>query len=333
MGQITVSKYDPSDQEIWDKFVQNSINGTIFHEQKFISYHGDKFDDCSLIFYKNNEIIALFPAAIINKINKMVLKSHPGTSYGGFVINKSLQLKNIFELIDILEKYCKNKNIEIIEFRHSPNIFRECPLDQIDFALSSNNYKRIDEELSTCYKLDIYKGKSENECVNLFQNYGRSKARKNIRKAIRAGLIFRELKENEYKIYYEILVENLKKHNSKPVHSLEEIKLLKRLYPKRINLYGVFKDENLAAGYLIFNINKIGNHIFYGSINYKYQMHRPTSFGLFKLIQTLSDQGHEYLNMGISTEDGGKIINWDLFDFKESFNGTGILRYYWQKKL
>lgn len=333
MSEIIVKEFD-GNIKIWDDFVEDSINGTIFHEQKFISYHKKgKFQDNSLLFYSGNQIISIFPAAIVIKNGKKVLKSHPGTSYGGFVLSKRKNLKLNFELIYALEKYSKKNKVDLIEFRHSPPIFRKESLDQLDFALLHNGYKRLDEELSTCFELTRYRDMNESDVLDCFNKFGRSKPKKNINKAIREGLSFRILQESEYKKYYEILCKNLTKHKASPVHSFEDIFKLKALYPKRVELYGVFLEDKMIAGYLIFQINKIGRHIFYGSVDYNYQEYRPTSYGLFKLIKTFADAGDVYLNMGISTEDGGKIINWDLFAFKESFNGTGTLRTYWQKNL
>ena len=43
-------------QKIWDEFVENSNNGTIFHLRKFLSYHKDRnFEDASFIFYNHND--------------------------------------------------------------------------------------------------------------------------------------------------------------------------------------------------------------------------------------------------------------------------------------
>ena len=36
---ITVQKYKQSDFEAWDKFVDQSNNGTLFHLRLFLSYH------------------------------------------------------------------------------------------------------------------------------------------------------------------------------------------------------------------------------------------------------------------------------------------------------
>ena len=59
---IVIKKYDELDCSTWDNFIKNSNNGTIFQKRKFLNYHlNRKFNDCSLIFKKNNKIIALFP--------------------------------------------------------------------------------------------------------------------------------------------------------------------------------------------------------------------------------------------------------------------------------
>jgi hypothetical protein len=320
--------------EIWDNFVNNSINGTIFHLRKFINYHHkDKFTDDSLLIFDGNKLISVFPAATVKKDYGLILKSHPGTSYGGPVFSKSVPLKIIFDIIKAIEEYAISQDYNVIEFRESPKIFYRNPFDQLDFALLHNNYKREDEELSTCYPLKQYKGLSIDEMLNKFDKSGRNKIRKNVRKALRNEVELKIIPDNEIEIYYNILLTNLKKHNATPAHSLEEIRKLRQLFPERIKLYGVYKNNVLIAGYVIFNINSKGNHVFYASIDYDYQDLRPTTFGLVMLQKKFADENYEYLNMGISTEDGGKTINWGLFDFKESFNGTGILRTYWQKFL
>ena len=82
---ITISKYEKKQLDEWDQFINASNNGTMFQKQRFINYHIDrKFVDNSLIIKKNNNIVAVLPAAIKNNI----LYSHPGSSYGGLVLAK-----------------------------------------------------------------------------------------------------------------------------------------------------------------------------------------------------------------------------------------------------
>jgi hypothetical protein len=334
MATYEIVKYSIEKFDEWQHFVLNSANGSLFHEQRFIGYHQEgKFEDSSLMIYKNGTLCAVFPAALLRRAGKSILKSHPGTSYGGVVFSKLEKLQTVIDVQSAIEDYAKNIGIDRIEFRQAPKIFLKKPFDQLDFAFVQLGYAREDQELSTCYPLADYHHLPLDKMLGLFSNEGRNKVQKNVRKALRNGLEFRELSETEFDTYYKILLENLVRHKATPAHSLADIRKLKQLYPDRVRLYGVFKEGAMAAGYLIFNINQIGWHVFYGSMNYLYQADRPTTHGLFMLLKTLADQGYAYLNMGISTEDGGKIVNWGLLDFKESFNGTGIIRTYWSKEL
>ena len=45
------------------------------------------------------------------------------------------------------------------------------------------------------------------------------------------------------------------------------------------------------------------------------------------------EHGYRYLNLGISTEDGGRVINWGLFRFKEGFGARGVVRKYYRLEI
>lgn len=335
MLKLNIIKYNDDHFETYEKFIQKSINGTIFHERKFISYHPvERFNDCSLLIYDKEKLIAIFPAAVIQKDNIKILKSHPGTSYGGLVIDQNLSYSEINQIFENIEEYCKINNIQFIEFRHSPRIFLNNPIDQLEFALIHRNYEREAEELSTCYKLDKIKYLSFDDYINYYDNKTNTKAKQNIKKAISFRLQFQFLKsDEEIKYFHQILTENLKKYNTKPVHSAEEIIKLKQLYPERVQLPVATIDNKIIGGFLIFNINKNGWHIFYSALDYQNLKYKPIHFCLFKLKKYLSEMSYGYLNYGISTENSGKYINQSLLSFKESFNGIGVIRTYWKKEI
>lgn len=335
MSKINLVKYDDKYFDEYEKFIENSINGTIFHERKFISYHpSDRFNDCSLMIYKGEKLIGIFPAAILEKNNIKILKSHPGTSYGGLVLKDNLPYSHIDEIFDSIELFCRENNIKFIEFRHSPRIFLNNPLDQVEFVLLHRNYIREAEELSTCYNLENIKYLNEKEYLDYYNNNSKTKVKQNIKKAISYNLTFKFISdENEINEFYFILENNLKKYSTKPVHSLDEIKKLFELYPNRIKIPVVEYENKIIGGFLIFNINKNGWHIFYSALDYENLKYKPIHYCLFKLKKHLSELSFKYLNYGISTENSGKYINHSLLSFKESFNGLGVIRTYWQKEL
>ena len=50
---IKVKKFSKDNYLVWDSFVRNANNGTIFHLRKFLNYHpGERFKDNSIEFYK-----------------------------------------------------------------------------------------------------------------------------------------------------------------------------------------------------------------------------------------------------------------------------------------
>ncbi len=325
-----IKKYSANDCNIWDEFIGKSINGTIFHEKNFLNYHSEiKFIDNSLLFYEKGNLKAIFPAALIQKDNLKILKSHPGSSYGGLVIEKNIGLKKSFELVEALIDYSKENNFNQIEFRQAEKIFNIKQCDEIDFALLHNGFLREAEELSTCYDLSNYSGKKSKDILASFD----IKARNKFRQSLKYNLKSRQLNIDEVEKFYYILSTNLTKHNAKPVHSVEDMKYLLSQYPNRVKIIGVFEGNELIAGYFILNINKMGWHIFYAAIDYNKSDLRPLNFGFVNLVEYVISQGGRYLNYGISTEQGGKFINWNLFEFKEAFNGSSILRTYWIKKI
>ena len=84
---ITLKEYKKDYFDKWNKFVENSNNGTIFHRLDFLAYHGDKFksNENHLIWFKGDEIIALMPLGIFEENGKRIAKSPYGGSYGGVI--------------------------------------------------------------------------------------------------------------------------------------------------------------------------------------------------------------------------------------------------------
>ncbi len=333
MADLTITQYKPEYLAIWDQFIDESLNGTIFHRQKFLGYHPpDRFEDHSLLFYEKNKLVSVFPAAIIEKEGKKVLKSHPGTSYGGPVFNQKIPLRKVYRVLALLDAHCKEKAIERIEFRLAPKIFNACFLDQLDFSLTKHDYKRFEQELATYYSLEDF---NHADSLEAFIDQFPTTSKKELKKGLKASLNCKVLNNpEEVEKFYRILEENLRsRYEKNPTHSFEELRHLLNLFPNKIFIYGVFKEDVLIGGYLVLEINDQGWHIFYACQNFDYQQTRPLNFALGGLLKLAKESDVPVLNYGISTEDGGEYINWGLFRFKEDFGGTGILRNYWMKAL
>ena len=62
---INVSVYTSNNYFVWDEFVDNSNNGTIFHKLSFLDYHDrGKFKRLNLVFKRDGKILALLSGEI-----------------------------------------------------------------------------------------------------------------------------------------------------------------------------------------------------------------------------------------------------------------------------
>ena len=305
---MKIVKYEQKHHKIWDEFVKNSKNGTIFHTQTFLSYHKDRFEDASILIYKKNSLIALFPAVEVD--NKTI--SHQGSTYGGLIVRKDNRLKTSFEIWEEIIKYY-NKTIE---FRKSEYIFDMYPSEEVVFSAKKIGFKEVYEELSTCLDLNYIKFTK-----------GRKWA---LTKCKNLKIVFDDM---NYERYYEILQNNLKKHNSTPTHTLEEMKLIKNLLPNNYFLVSIYLNDMMIAGIWLVIANSKTAHTFYIAQNYEYKDLQPLSCIVKYIIEYLQNNNFTYLNFGISTENRGEIINFGLFEFKESFGGFGVSRRYYRREI
>ncbi len=307
-------KYDVKYLYDWDSFVDCSWNGTIFHTRRFLSYHEDRFEDKSLIFAKDNDLVGVFPAARKGD----ALWSHPGASFGGIVLRDS-GIEDMLSIVDSITSYARDEKFKSISMVLTPNIFHLCPVEGIEFALWYKGYRASAIELSICLPI----GDSQ------FSD----RRRRGVRKAEKEeGLHLTE--SQDLKAFWKILSENLRiRHSVTPTHTLEEIERLKYLFPDDIKLFSAFLDGRMIAGILVFINNLTSFETFYIAQNYEFQKVRAMD----ALVQHVHDWGlhnlYKYLNFGITSEDRGKKINYGLAKFKEEFGGCDIVRRIYSRAL
>ncbi len=242
----------------WDEFVKQSDNGTIFHEQRFLSYHpNERFSNDSIVFYKKNKILALLPATIVERYGMRIFVSHQGASYGGFVY-KDLNLQEAHKLVDLIEKIAKEKHCNRVVLTLPPIIYQKKYSNYLDFALYRNGFSYLKREISSVVRLDF----PQNNPAVIY----REEAVRALNKAKKMGVEIAET--DKFDAYYEILKNNLRmRHNVTPTHSLDELIKLKNLYPTKIRLFGAFLGDNLIAGVCNFSANSEVVLAFYISHN------------------------------------------------------------------
>ena len=314
--KITVELFQQLLEQDWDNFVWQANNGTIFHTRQFLNYHPpDRFEDHSLIFKKDKRVIALFPATIRYEQHRRILTSHRGASYGGLVRKFKLGIKDTFRVVESLIQYAKDNQFQGVELTPPPIIYYHRPSHYVDFALVKNGFGYRKREISSVIPLTF----SEDEVLDTFS----SESRRAVRRGVKLGVEVRECED--YEIFYQILKRNLKmRHNVTPTHTLEELLLLKKIFPERIKLFGAFAEETMVAGVVMFITNQRVVLAFYISHNEDLQQFRGVNCLFFEIIKWAIREKYAYLDFGIFTVNMDP--NWGLGRFKESFGAQGIFR-------
>lgn len=304
----------PGDQ--WDKFVVESVNGTLFHTRKFLSYHpAERFQDESLVFWREAEMFALLPAVRGIWNGRDTLWSHRGASYGGFVYREGLGINNAYELVEKLVEHARQQKIQRIVLTLPPIIYNRRLSNYIDFALIKHGFQYLKREVSSIVSLE------DNIDLNVakFKQTNRTA----FRRAHKLGVVVRE--SQDYTTFYEILKKNLKiRHGVQPTHTLKELLRLKELFPENIFLFGAFVDEEMVAGVVMFDCNPQVSLAFYISHNEERQEYRGVNILFYEIIQRCIVKGFKFLDFGIFTVD--MEPNFGLARFKEGFGSSGILR-------
>ena len=309
---IKVKKFNNEDTTLWNNFINCSNNGTLFHYRSFLEYHENiEFNDHSLLFYKNNKLIALLPAAI----QKNIFHSHPGISFGGFIYNEHLSFSNAQDIIKSFVYYIKGLNYNKVRITMSPKCYNHIPSDYIEFCLSDSNFQYEKLELSNIVSLN-------NNFERLFQSYKPS-ARQAVRKADKSGIIIQE--SDNFSAFYDILSKNLSlRHNVTPTHSLSELEKLKKIFPSKINLFTATLNKQIIAGVVNFICNDNTILAFYISHDNQFQNMRPLNMLFTHIFKWAIKNNYRYYDFGLFTVNGKP--NLSLARFKESFGTDGIFR-------
>jgi hypothetical protein len=312
----TTRLFSSGDTDRWEQFVEDANNGTIFHKRRFLSYHPKtRFNDHSIVFEKKNKICALFPAVEAIVENAKHLISHPGSSYGGVVVEQDLSFRDSYSFVEELIKHARSEGFKKVQMTLPPAIYQARVSNYIDFSLIKHGFQYKKREVSSMLTIES----TPEENLALF----RTSHRTAVRKAIKSGVNVRE--SDDWEAFYRILETNLEiRHNVKPTHTLSELKTLKALFPGHIKLFGAYHNNVLVAGVVNFIVNRDVALAFYISHDNSHQELRAVNLLFFEIITWCQNNNLKYLDFGIFTVNMDP--NFGLGRFKENFGASGVFR-------
>jgi len=309
-------EYTPELAARWDDFVSKANNGTIFHTQRFLSYHpDDRFEHHHLIFDDRGKWAGVLPGAVAFRDGKRIYASHPGASFGGIACSTKVGIRPAHRMVDVWIEWAIRNDFEGIEFTRVPLVYHRFPDEHVDFALMRHGGVIVKRELTAVLRL----GKTGEEAFALF----RPEARTAARKAEKAGVKVTE--QGDIPAFYDILKANLyARHNTKPTHTLEELLDLKKRFPDKIHQFNAILDGEPVAGVNIWEVDEQAVIAFYISHREDAQEFRPLNLVFRHIFQWAIERGFSWLDFGTYTLN--MEPNFGLARFKEGFGAKGISR-------
>lgn len=298
---LNIVQYSQSKKNEWNNFLKNSKNGIFMFDRDFMDYHSDRFNDYSLMFYEDKDLIAILPASI----HSDEVRSHGGLTYGGFITNEKMKQHKMNDCFDILIKYLKENNIKKLIYKTIPNFYHSIFAQEDLYSLWKNNAKLFRRGVSTT--------------IDLNNRLKMPKGRKaQISRAKRKDVFIEESKD--FDKFIEIENSVLQKfHNTKAVHTGSELALLNSRFPQGVKLYVAKKNNEIIAGTLLFIYDNVVHTQYMASTKIGREIG-----GLDLLISSLIDMfsgTKKYFDFGISTEQDDKVFNEGLCAQKEGFGG------------
>ena len=265
-----------------------------------MGYHSDRFDDFSLLVFKDNLLLAVLPA---NRKGETVY-SHQGLTYGGFVLSEKAKLQETFDAFSAALRFLNEQGIKNVEIRMIPRLYHRVPSDEIDYLMHRAGGRLL--------KRDILMVIDYDNRIRFQKN-----RREGINKAVRHGLKV-AIDDNFDGFWNEILIPNLQqKHDSEPVHSLEEIKLLASRFADTIKQVNVYNSEGtIVAGTTVF-LTKTTVHPQYVSGNADKNKYGSLDLCYDFIINEFAE-GRRYFNFNTSSLDNGEALSAGLIFWKET---------------
>lgn len=302
-------KYSDEHKATWDQVVRESKNGNFLHLRDYMDYHAHRFDEQSIIILKHGKPIAVFPC---NRVNEKIV-SHSGLTYGGLIYGRKLHADDVLELFSRLAIYYRETGATKILYKAVPHLFHNYPAEEDLYALTRVGASLCRRDLSAAIRLDDrIKFSDSRKCT--------------IRRSAKQGV---EIREGEFlDEYHKLLTQVLAKFGSEPVHTLQELQLLKARFSDNIRLFGAFNGDILLAGTIIYDFVHVVHTQYLASSDEGREI-GALDFVLAHLIET-TFADRQYFSFGISTEQKGRYLNEGLIFQKEGFGARGVVHDFYE---
>ncbi|MEG0869593.1 MAG: GNAT family N-acetyltransferase [Hafnia sp.] len=309
---FSLKEYDSTLKADWDQVVVQSKNGSFLHTVDYFKYHESRFEDASVLIYKKNKPVAVFPA---NRSGEIVY-SHAGLTYAGLIYLTELHCKNVLDVFELLIEHYRAQGARELIYKCIPSVFTKYPAEEDQYALFRLGGQLVRRDVSSVIELSkIPKLSDSRKCV--------------IRKAEKNDVAF--VSDVGASCFHNLLSEVLMKFGAQPVHSKDELELLMSRFPQQLKIFGAEGAGELMAATLVFDFGDTV-HTQYMAASANGRQVGALDFLLHQLISN-EYKDRRFFSFGISTEDAGRHLNEGLIAQKEGFGARAIVHDFYKLEI
>lgn len=314
MKEWNIDRYDGSRADEWNDFVAKARNATFLFNRSYMDYHADRFEDCSMLAWKGEKLMAVLPA---NITPDGVLHSHQGLTYGGWILRHHHDdCVTVLEFWEEWLRKCRQMGIRAIDYKPLPHIYAIQPSEEDIYALFRSRALLCECNASATIRLANNPGLNENR-KRLLKKAGNTQFH-----------TCRCESEADFRTFHKILSECLnERHNAVPMHSLDEIVMLHKRFLDNIQLWGIYAGGVMQAGVLLYISERVVHAQYIATTAEARKQNLLTP--LFIELISQASQGEfgtsvEYFDFGTSNEDHGLVLNGTLYRQKASFGASCV---------
>ncbi|HEX7705716.1 MAG TPA: GNAT family N-acetyltransferase [Thermoanaerobaculia bacterium] len=298
--------YDDAMSTEWNALVEGSRNGTFLHLRSYVEYHRDRFTDFSLVAVDKGRMVGALPA---NRKGDVV-ESHGGLTYGGWVVDEIMTLPKMAAIWDSMMQFLSASGVKRLIYKPVPHMHHRVPTEEDLFCLGSFGARPVRRSPMTV--VDLQHGPQ-----------WQARRLRGIRKARAARVSVGE--SSDWAGYWQLLEETLRvRYDATPVHTLEEIALLRSLHPDSIRLFTATAGARVIAGVVVFESRRVARAQYIAaSVEGKHQAALDL---LFHELFTDVFASKHFFDLGTSDGQTGGQLNQSLVDFKEGFGGRTMVQ-------
>lgn len=301
-ARLSLEQYSAASRADWDAVAARARARHFLFDRDYMDYHADRFTDASILVLAGDELAAILPATRHDD----VVVSHGGLTFGGLLAGPGFTTARVVTSLQLISEALRGDGVRALIYKPVPHIYHLCPAEEDLFALHAAGARLERRDLSAAVPGGPRPA------------YSTERARA-VRRGAAAGL---DLAESDAIEEFMALVGEVlrERHDTAPVHTAAEMRLLADRFPGRIRLWTATAAGEIVAGVLIYETPVVAHAQYIASGDRGRELRAGDALFDHLLRVVYPDK---WFDFGISNERDG-ALNGGLMRNKEGYGARAV---------